>query len=200
MSLKRKTQKTPPQSQESWKIPADKLAEVQSNTSVIVNFLQHKYKFGPYEKEDLEHEALIKVNKEFDKFDPERAAGANKLYNFMFVIINRLLYNLKRDKFRRFSPPCQKCPLNAYINKKCTAYENLEECSYYADWIRTNEQKEMLMHVFSIDDSKESGQLSTLERMERDEQIGEIRNYLKTLGDESLLYLFDSFLENNKES
>ena len=172
--------------QKQWNLPEDKLEEIQKNIAIIISILAPKFKFGPYEYEDLEMLALIGMNEKYEKFDENRGS---KLYNFMYTCISNLLYNLTRDKFKRFSPPCAKCPLDAFIDKKCTAYEDLMECSYYEDWVRVNGQKQNLMHVYSVDDGTCKEDRDLIDIMGDKEQIKAISCRL-TEKNKSVLNLF----------
>ena len=130
--------------------------------------------FGPYELEDLQSEALLWINKKYHKFDENRSEGKNLLFNFMYTVIRNELYNLKRNKFSRLSPPCTKCPLNAFVGGECTAYEKLEDCSYYAKWIKINKSKEQLMSVYSAEDSADNSSQSPLDKIVVSEELQEI--------------------------
>lgn len=160
-----------------WQLPEKLLPEIRKNVAVIIAKLGPKFQFGPYELEDLESQALLWINDKFDRYDKSRAKK-NGLFNFMYTVIKNKLYNLKRNEFSRLDPPCTKCPLNAYINKQCTAYEQLEDCSYYAKWLKINRSKEQLMSVYSADDSKDDNTRSPLESMISSEELQSIWNRL----------------------
>lgn len=186
---RQKKKKTSPKLQ-NWNLPESELAEILKQISIIIATLGYKYKFGPYECEDLEGEALIKINKEYHRFDPKKGKSdelSKKRYNFMFAVINNHLYNLKRNKFRRFTPPCLKCPINAYVDGKCTAYSDLEECTYYVDWIKVNNQKENLTQVFSVEDTVRSDTIAPLEKLKNAEIILEIHMQLSTRSQQTLV-------------
>lgn len=162
---------------QAWQLPEELLPEVTRNVAVIIAKLGPKFQFGPYELEDLESEAVIWINEKFHRYDESRAKK-NGLFNFMYTVIKNKLYNLKRDEFSRLDPPCTKCPLNAYVNKVCTAYENMEECGYYSKWLKINQSKEQLTSVYSANDSRDEKIKSPLDSMISSEELQKIWNKL----------------------
>jgi len=113
--------------------------------------LGRKFRFGCYTEEDLKQEAYILAWECVPRWDGKRPLGA-LIYSHLY---NRLSL-IKRMKYERIEPPCTMCPLDAYVNKKCVAYEDLEDCKYYAGWLKRNEVKKSLMNVRLVHEGVQS--------------------------------------------
>lgn len=111
-----------------------------------------RLKFGYYDIEDLEQEAWIWAQEALPNYD-----GRTRLFNFLYTTIKRRIFNLRREKLERLSPPCEKCPINAFLNKRCTAFEDLFECTYYAGWAKRNTAKKSLASPNPIFDFCDTG-------------------------------------------
>lgn len=107
--------------------------------------LANKFKFGYYEKEDLEQEISIMCLQVVEKYD-----GRKPLENFFWVHCKNRLCNLKRDKYERLDKPCIGCPFfdpnKKVANSECTKYENKTCCELYDYWIRRNDRKKNLVN------------------------------------------------------
>ena len=98
-------------------------------------------KFGIYSEEDLLQEAYLSVSRVIHKFD----ARKGKLFSFLYTHVNNRMKNLRRDKLERLTPPCAKCPLNAFCAVSgCQAYSDVMDCSYYRNWRYRNAAKKSL--------------------------------------------------------
>jgi len=108
----------------------------------VIKKVASKYKFGSFELADVKQEALLAAFKGLEYYDEKRP-----LANFIFVHIKNRLYNFKRDNYIRLEKPCIRCPIAAYKNGECTAYTNLEDCKWYAKWLKRNSIKRNLTHT-----------------------------------------------------
>jgi hypothetical protein len=75
----------------------------------------------------------------------ENYDGVRPLENFLWVHVRNRLYNLKRNNYARPDTPCDHCPFDAYIERKCTLHDNLMNCEPYARHETRNELKKNLM-------------------------------------------------------
>lgn len=114
----------------------------------IARNLAKIYKFGYYDEEDIEQEALIIVIESgcLEKYDSSRPVE-----NFVASHLRKRLYNFKRDRYIRPTPPCIKCPLKAFIKPDiCTAYKDKMDCKFYKKWANNNTNKCNLMNAIHI--------------------------------------------------
>lgn len=125
-------------------------AQVIEIITDAANKLCHKFRFGPYEVDDIKQECFVLA---LELLAKEKYDGERPLANFLYVHFSNRLKNLKRNKYERLEPPCNKCPLSAYIKKedKCTAFEEKQFCDHYYKWLRRNEQKKHLMHGENVE-------------------------------------------------
>ena len=140
--MKKSRKKSKPQKDQSHPLAQYGLTEEEVVVAVknAIKNLARKFKFGSFEEDDLEQQAYIwVVTKALPKWDRKRKLGA-----LCYTHIRNKLCNLKRDEYERREPPCQKCPLNAFVNMKCQAFEELEDCGYYYRWLQRNESKKSL--------------------------------------------------------
>lgn len=128
-------------------MPSDK--EIMEAVESACSRLAYKFRFGYHEIDDMKQEAYVFTLNAISggKWDEKRP-----LKNFIYVHIHNRFYNFKRKHYQRLAAPCEKCPLNAYKPEedKCLAYENKEDCKWYAAWIRRNESKKSLMHAVEM--------------------------------------------------
>jgi hypothetical protein len=122
--------------------------EVFDKIQLVAKKIAKKYRFGYYSEEDIAQEAVILIiqNDLLKNYDPSRP-----LENFLSRVLKNRLFNFKRDNYKRPDPPCVRCPLSAYVNKVCTAYENLMDCEFYKKWVENNKSKENIMHAISLE-------------------------------------------------
>ena len=132
---KSKTQKKKKQKKPS-QITDEELYEM---VVAISRDLSRGLKFGLYTEEDILQEAWI-----WAKDALPRYTGDGKLFNFLYTHIKYRLMNLRRNKYERIQAPCVKCPLNAYVDGECTAYQIMEDCSYWMSWKIRNDKKKNL--------------------------------------------------------
>lgn len=160
--------------------------------SDVVRQLSHKYSFGIYSEEDLLQEGYEWALRAIHRYDARRT----RLFNFLYSHIRNRLFNLRRDKLERLTPPCSRCPLNAFVNNVCTLYsDDLEECTHYSKWITRNNAKRSLMVATQLDEPSNRETKSPLEILAMSERIGELRELLDDEGD---LRVFDAILANEK--
>lgn len=109
----------------------------------IAKNLAARFLFGSYTVSDLvQHSYMVVLNESY-RFNPERG----KFHAFAKTLIHSRLHSLKRDKYERHDPPCNKCPLKAILaaNKQsCSEYDTLESCPHYSKWKIKNEAKRLL--------------------------------------------------------
>lgn len=107
--------------------------------------LSTKFKFGYYEKEDLEQEISILCMESLVRYD-----GRKPLANFFWVHCRNRLCNFKRNKYERLDKPCIGCPffdeLKQVCHSECKKYENKMSCDLYYNWFRRNEKKKNLVN------------------------------------------------------
>jgi DNA-directed RNA polymerase specialized sigma24 family protein len=102
-----------------------------------------KYTFGYYDVEDVEQEARREAIKGLLKYD-----GKRPLENFLWIHLKNRLFNLRRDKYQRTTPPCSTCKQK--VDGKCTKYDEVEHCNVHDAWTRRNEAKKNLMAPIGI--------------------------------------------------
>lgn len=102
--------------------------------------LANRYRFGYHETSDMKQQATLIALQGLESYD-----GMRPLENFLWVHVKNRLYNFKRNNYARPDKPCLNCPLNAYKNKKCTAFDVEMDCEIYAKWSARNEVKKNLM-------------------------------------------------------
>ena len=125
--------------------------EVVAIIDKVAKGLANKFKFGYHSVEDIRQQARLYACMVMPKYDDSRP-----LENFLWVHVRNRLCNYKRDNYERRDKPCDKCPLNAYVNKKCTAYQDMEECEFYAKWLLRNSTKKNLCHTMDISNIRDT--------------------------------------------
>ena len=124
----------------------------------IANRLCYKFKFGYHSPEDMKQQARLFAWEGLEKYD-----GKRPLENFLWTHVRKRLYNFKRNNYSRLEKPCDTCEF--FINKKCTAFDDQEECNLYKGWLDRNNAKKNLMHSVSVEydqKDKDIPSLSTL--------------------------------------
>jgi hypothetical protein len=109
----------------------------------VFSRVPRSFQFGYHTYDDMKQEAYIICIEFFNRahrcYDHTRP-----IEKILYVnLINRLL-NLKRDQFRRVSPPCKTCPF--HIKRQCTAFDDRMECEKYAMWEKRNVSRQNLMN------------------------------------------------------
>tara|TARA_R110002020_G_scaffold367868_3_gene579776 strand:- start:2300 stop:2896 length:597 start_codon:yes stop_codon:yes gene_type:complete len=105
--------------------------------------LASKFKFGYHDIEDMRQQAMLFACEGLENYD-----GIRPLENFLWVHVKNRLYNFKRNNYSRPNKPCENCPFNAYIDKQCTKYKNMNDCDPYFKWNQRNEKKKNLMTTY----------------------------------------------------
>jgi len=125
----------------------------------IAKPLAKKFKFGYHEIDDITQQIFVEILKPdkngitiLEKFDPDKG---NSLDSFLWIHARNRLHNFKRDNFARPDLPCNTCPLNAYVDQKCTAYLEQMHCEYFFKWFNRNETKKSLATSKSTEQNNE---------------------------------------------
>lgn len=176
------------------KIPKKKIDENEllQVIDTITKKLAYKFKFGYHDIEDMKQQISIFALEGLKNYDHKRP-----LENFLWTHVRNRLFNYKRDNYQRPDKPCYTCPLYDKISKSCTKYSDKNECELYYSWSERNSNKKRLMHLTTIDEIKNYGNifadsLTSYENKEiiqiLDEQLsGEIRLiYLKLKGGDKI--------------
>ena len=124
--------------------------EVIRIVTKALNGLCAKFRFGYFETEDMEQEGWIFAMEALEKYD-----GTHPLENFLRVSLRRKFINLRRNKFSRFDPPCQKCPFfdpECKLSKnKCSEFEDKNNCDKWSSYTKRNATKSELVRPLNID-------------------------------------------------
>lgn len=128
--------------------PSDE--ELVAAVSKVAKRLARLYKFSYHEVEDLVQECYVEAIKALDKYDESRP-----LVNFLAIHLRNRLHNFKRNKHERISPPCESCPLGAWVKETngCKIYEIKDDCKLYLKWVSINAAKKNLSQPVNMGDS-----------------------------------------------
>lgn len=129
-------------------------AEVLAIIKKISGRLSHKFKFGYHELEDMKQQAALFAWEGLARYD-----GIRPLENFLWIHVRNRLFNFKRNNYGRPDKPCDNCPLDAYRNNECTAYNNMLDCEWYEQWFGRNQIKRDLMSTKEFKDKSNEGDL-----------------------------------------
>lgn len=149
--------------------------ELRHAIEIVCYRLTAKFRFGYHDLEDMRQEAYILALEVLaaGKYDSTRP-----LTTFLYVHIHNRLYNFKRRHYARLTPPCARCPLNAYLPEPsgdaphiptggcCTAFPELSCCSLYSAWETRNNAKRSLMAVSEGADVISNNETAPLETAE----------------------------------
>lgn len=151
--------------------------EVIETIQRVARRLAPKFVFGYHDVKDIEQEAFIIGAEGYSRYD-----GKRSLYNFLYTHIKNRLVNYKRRHYERIQPPCEKCPLEAYLKdtKSCAVYEMMEDCSLYYGWLRRNADKKGIMRPSDI--AVEEGPTVDGQESDADEIAEMIEGRLSTAG------------------
>lgn len=123
---------------------------------IIAKKLAYKFKFGYHDFDDMKQQISIFALEGLKNYDHKRP-----LENFLWTHVRNRLFNYKRDNYQRPDKPCINCPLYDPHCKKnssgCEQYSNKEDCSLYENWLNRNNTKKNLMHLTTIDEVKDYG-------------------------------------------
>jgi hypothetical protein len=115
------------------------------------------------------------------------------LENFLWTHVRNRLFNYKRDNYQRPSKPCLTCPLyDATQNSGCSKYSNKNDCELYSSWTQRNNSKKNLMHLTTINETKDYSYIFTndsnlVDNIDNKEIISLIEKHLN--GDDRTTYL-----------
>jgi hypothetical protein len=122
--------------------------------SNISKKLAYKFKFGYHDIEDMKQQISIFAIEGLKRYDHKRP-----LENFLWTHVRNRLFNYKRDNYQRPDKPCLTCPLYDKVSTNCKKYGNKLDCSLYDAWYNRNDNKKKLMHLTSIDELKDYGNI-----------------------------------------
>jgi hypothetical protein len=142
--------------------------------------LAYKFKFGYHSYDDMKQQISIFALEGLKNYDNKRP-----LENFLWTHIRNRLFNYKRDNYQRPDKPCYTCPL--WKNSLCTKYANKNDCELYYNWSKRNENKKNLMHLTTIDEIKDYGNIFIDNNIENNEIINIIEANIN--GEERSIYL-----------
>lgn len=115
----------------------------QETARKIAKSVSSKFKFGSYEREDIEQEVYILCVNGLERYNEKQP-----LENFLWTHVKNRLCNLKRNKYERKESPCLKCPLYDKLKQvnesQCKRFEDKSDCDLYQNWIYRNEAKKTL--------------------------------------------------------
>jgi DNA-directed RNA polymerase specialized sigma24 family protein len=121
---------------------------------IITKKLAYKFKFGYHDIEDMKQQISIFAIEGLKNYDHKRP-----LENFLWTHVRNRLFNYKRDNYQRPDKPCYTCPLYDKASKLCTKYSDKNDCDLYAKWLDRNQNKKNLMHLTTIDELKDYGNI-----------------------------------------
>ena len=117
---------------------------------IITKKLAYKFKFGYHDIEDMKQQISIFALEGLKNYDHKRP-----LENFLWTHVRNRLFNYKRDNYQRPDKPCYSCPLFDKKNSLCTKYSNKYDCELYETWSKRNENKKNLMHLTTLEETKD---------------------------------------------
>lgn len=126
--------------------------EVLQVIDEVVGKLAGPFKFGFYEKEDMQQEGRLFAMEALPNFDASRGT----LKTFLTNAIRNRFINMRRDKFERQQPPCSSCPFYKQAHDKCGAFECKEDCDKWQGWKKRNLVKRNLMEGYNPNSVSES--------------------------------------------
>lgn len=114
-----------------------------------------KFRFGYFEKEDMEQEGWLFAIDALERYSSEKG----ELENFLRVHVRNHFMNLKRNKFSRYEPPCITCPFYdpecKKSTNKCSEFLNKDDCDKWSAWKKRNAAKSGLIRPLDIDSVSE---------------------------------------------
>jgi DNA-directed RNA polymerase specialized sigma24 family protein len=142
---------------------------------IITKKLAYKFKFGYHDIEDMKQQISIFAIEGLKNYDHKRP-----LENFLWTHVRNRLFNYKRDNYQRPDKPCYSCPLFDKGSALCTKYSNKNDCDLYAKWLSRNQNKKNLMHLTTVDEIKDYGNifLDSSEQFDHSETLQTIENNL----------------------
>lgn len=109
-----------------------------------------KFRFGYFEKEDMEQEGWVFAIDALERYSEDKGV----LENYLRVHIRNRFITLRRDKLSRYEPPCVNCPFYDPENKlsinKCSEFLNKDDCDKWSAWKKRNAAKTGLIRPLDI--------------------------------------------------
>jgi len=138
------------------KIPKKQIdeSELLKVIDIITKKLAYKFKFGYHDIQDMKQQICIFALEGLKNYDHKRP-----LENFLWTHVRNRLFNYKRDNYQRPDKPCYSCPLYNKTLTSCTKYGNKNDCELYYLWSKRNESKKNLMHLTTIEEVKDYGNI-----------------------------------------
>lgn len=121
---------------------------------IITKKLAYKFKFGYHDIEDMKQQISVFAIEGLKNYDHKRP-----LENFLWTHVRNRLFNYKRDNYQRPDKPCYTCPLYDKSSTLCTKYSNKNDCDLYAKWLERNQNKKNLMHLTTVNEIKDYGNI-----------------------------------------
>lgn len=140
-----------PKKSKAPKVDENELLKV---IDIITKKLAYKFKFGYHDIEDMKQQISIFAIEGLKNYDHKRP-----LENFLWTHVRNRLFNYKRDNYQRPDKPCYTCPFFDKSASACTKYSNKNDCDLYAKWLDRNQNKKNLMHLTTVDEIKDYGNI-----------------------------------------
>lgn len=169
--------KKKPKSPPSLPVDEDEFVRI---IDIISKKLAYKFKFGYHSFDDMKQQISIFALEGLKNYDHKRP-----LENFLWTHVRNRLFNYKRDNYQRPDKPCYSCPL--FKNPTCTKFSNKNDCELYYSWSKRNQHKKNLMHLTTIDEIKDYGNIFIDNTIENSEILNLIEQNIN--GEERTIYL-----------
>jgi hypothetical protein len=139
--------------------------------------------------DDMFQQAYVFALEEMPKYSVERGT----LYQFLRSLLHNKFFNLKRDNWERHTPPCKKCPLDAYIpdTNSCRLFECKSNCKVWADWKKFNSSKKSLAGCANSEGVKNIAKYSTNWKADQ-EMVDKVDRYIRVPQDRAIWLRFIS--------
>lgn len=171
--------------------PLEKIDETEflRIIDVITKKLGYKFKFGYHQIEDMKQQISVFALEGLKNYDHKRP-----LENFLWTHVRNRLFNYKRDNYQRPDKPCLSCPFydpHCKINSsECEQYKDKKDCELYNSWTNRNLVKKNLMHLSTIDEIKDFGNVFSNESVD----------LLSNISSSEILQLIETHLNGEERS
>jgi DNA-directed RNA polymerase specialized sigma24 family protein len=113
----------------------------------VMNVLARKYRFGPFDRNDIYQEGFSLALEALPRYDRKRP-----LENFLYVHLSNRLKNFKRNNFYRAEAPCKGC---AHARPGEAPHPGGVFCDRHLGWVARNRFKQNVMSPASLDNAPE---------------------------------------------
>lgn len=171
--------------------PLEKIDETEflRIIDVITKKLGYKFKFGYHQIEDMKQQISVFALEGLKNYDHKRP-----LENFLWTHVRNRLFNYKRDNYQRPDKPCLSCPFYdphcKINNSECEQYKDKKDCELYNSWTNRNLVKKNLMHLSTIDEIKDFGNVFSNESVD----------LLSNISSSEILQLIETHLNGEERS